>query len=163
MPTIESYESLSPFTLEEIVAAVNSVLRDQPSLKIQGRTVRFYISNNLLPPPQGGPKFARYSMEHLLRIVAIRRWMDEGISLEQAARRIQAGEHGGKRDAYPNENSRSRQKEAAPQNLAPESTGKAFNRIQLTQHLALEVADGADLELEIMGAIDALFALRKTI
>lgn len=100
MPTIEDYAALVPFDLDELVAASNAILRDRPTLQIQARTVRFYISNGLLPSPSGGPKFARYGMEHLRRIVAIREWLDQGMSLDQAAELIKEGKHGGETETH---------------------------------------------------------------
>ena len=81
MPKVEDYAPLAPFTLDELVSAANSVLRDRPHMEVQPRTVRYYISEGLLPPPTGGPKFARYSLEHLARIVEIRTSLDSGKSL----------------------------------------------------------------------------------
>lgn len=85
MPSLENYEPLAPFSLEELVDAANSLTRDLPR-PVSARTVRFYIQKGLVPPPTGSPKFARYGMEHLRRIVTIREQVESGGGLEGAAR-----------------------------------------------------------------------------
>ncbi len=97
MPSVESYEALAPFTLEELVTASNSILREEAGRDVQARTVRYYITRGLLASPVGGPKYARYSIEHLRRIVAIRQWVQKGASLEDCAERLARGDHGGER------------------------------------------------------------------
>lgn len=94
MPSIENYKGLAPFSMNELVSAANAILRDRPGLQIQDRTVRYYISEKLLTPPRGGPKMARYDFEHLQRIVAIRNWLDQGLSLGEARHRIAGDENG---------------------------------------------------------------------
>ncbi len=88
MPKVEDYASLAPFSLDELVAATNSILRDRPKLAVSSRTVRYYISKGLLPSPSGGPKFARYSWNHLDQIVKIRTYLDQGLSLDQVANEL---------------------------------------------------------------------------
>jgi len=95
MPSVESYEALAPFTLEELVTASNSILREEAGRDVQARTIRYYITRGLLASPVGGPKYARYSLEHLRRIVAIRQWVQKGASLEDCAERLARGDHGG--------------------------------------------------------------------
>lgn len=75
---------MGPFTIDELVSAVNSVLRDRPDLTVTKRTIRFYVAQGIIPPPRGAPKFARYPFENLLTIVAIRRMQDRGEKLEVA-------------------------------------------------------------------------------
>lgn len=85
MPTADDYEPLAPFTIDELVGAVNSVLRDRPHLHIQVRTVRYYIAKGLIRPPSGSPKFARYGMEHLRGILDLRAKLNEGSRLMEGA------------------------------------------------------------------------------
>ena len=87
MDLLRRYSNLGPFTIDELVSAVNSVLRDRPDLAISKRTIRFYVSQGIIPPPRGAPKFARYPFENLLTIVAIRRLQDQGDKLEIAQKR----------------------------------------------------------------------------
>ncbi len=88
MPTLAEFLRLSPFSLPELVDAVNAVLRARPALLIRERTVRFYISKRVIPGPFGSPKLARYEVEHLVRIVALRLLQDQGIPLDEASSRL---------------------------------------------------------------------------
>lgn len=81
MPTLSNYLRLAPFTLEELVDAANSVLRDRPKLHVTKRTVRYYVAERIVPPPVGSPKNARYGAEHLIRLVGARALADIGRSL----------------------------------------------------------------------------------
>lgn len=88
MPSLSEFLRLSPFSLPELVDAVNAVLRARPALLIRERTVRFYISKRVIPGPLGSPKLARYEVEHLVRIVALRLLQDQGIPLDEASSRL---------------------------------------------------------------------------
>lgn len=87
MDLLRRYQNLGPFTIDELVSAVNSVLRDRPDLGVTKRTIRFYVAEGIIPPPIGAPKFARYPFVSLLTIVAIRRLQDQGDKLEIAQKR----------------------------------------------------------------------------
>jgi DNA-binding transcriptional MerR regulator len=52
------------------------------------RTIRFYVQEGLLPPPDGERRGARYSDTHLERLLAIRRLQQDGLSLEAIRRRL---------------------------------------------------------------------------
>ena len=82
MPKLADYLRLAPFSVDELVEAANSVLRDRPRLHVARRTVRYYVGERVVPPPVGPPKHARYEADHLLRLVAARCLGDEGRSLE---------------------------------------------------------------------------------
>jgi DNA-binding transcriptional MerR regulator len=47
------------------------------------RTVRYYIKEGLLPPPQGSGPFSRYGYEHWLRLQFIKRLKDEYLPLSE--------------------------------------------------------------------------------
>ncbi|MCE9560186.1 MAG: MerR family transcriptional regulator [Armatimonadetes bacterium] len=125
-------------------------------MQIQGRTVRFYISNGLLPPPSGGPKYARYGIEHLLRIVAIRRWLDTGLTLDQAGEKIKLGEHGGETETV------QRRSNLLMETVSPmfapirTSSEDLVRRIRLTPHSVLEIAAEADLKTELDRVIEGV-------
>jgi len=163
MPTVEDYASLGPFTLDELVDATNSILREKPSLAIQARTVRYYISFGLLPPPSGGPKHARYGSEHLRRLVSIRRWIDGGLSLEQAAQRIALGEHGGESHTV-QRRSNLEVREARHEFRASDlpKSWPMVHRIPLTSHSVIEIDANAEIEVELKKAADALKTVLKT-
>ncbi len=150
VPTVDEYAPLAPYTLAELVVAVNAILRDRPRLKTSERTVRYYISNGLLPPPSGGPKYARYGIEHLRRIVSIRQWLDDGLTLEQAAEKIELGEHGGETETHQRRHS-SRVKDMPPPSSSPVQgiAKRTVRRINLTEHSILEISVEVDLNREL--------------
>ncbi|MFN3792226.1 MerR family transcriptional regulator [Massilia sp.] len=47
------------------------------------RTVRYYIQIGLVDRPEGETRAARYTQKHLEQLLAIRRWTQEGLSLER--------------------------------------------------------------------------------
>jgi DNA-binding transcriptional MerR regulator len=174
MPKLQSYAQLVPFSLEELVTAVNSVLRDRPRLAVQARTVRYYIGKGVLPPPGGSPKFARYDMPHLLGIVAIRCLQDLGMSLEDAARALKSIQ----RD--PDSIDRVQEMvERMPSSPAPESLmvserhmvstraakpmfGEPVVRYRLTEHLVLEAPSSLPYEDALQEASSAIWRLQNS-
>lgn len=90
MPTIADYLRLAPYSLDELVAATNGVLRGHPRLEVSRRTLRYYVAQGVLPPPSGPPKYARYEGEHLLRAVALRAISARGRTLAEAQRETES-------------------------------------------------------------------------
>lgn len=66
-------EDSREFTIDEL-----SLLTD-----LTKRTVRYYIQIGLLERPDGETRGARYGPRHLERLLAIRRWTQQGLSLER--------------------------------------------------------------------------------
>ncbi len=99
MPTLADYRRLSPFSIDELVDAVNAILRDRPRMEVSKRTVRYYVALGTLPAPRGTPKFARYEMEHLVRLVGARCLQDRGKSLDEAKEQVDHLLSGGLEDA----------------------------------------------------------------
>lgn len=151
MPSVEDYAPHAPFTLDELVVAANRILGNTPQLSIKDRTVRYYITERLLPPPSGGPKFARYGIEHLRRIVAIRGWLSEGVSLDEARNRL-----GGEsvRDYNQKEVRR-------PKVKGSDIAQRTVRRIYLTKSTVLEVDTEADLSRELEAAIAEIIRLKR--
>ena len=59
---------------------------------IPARTIRFYISKKLLPPPKGGGRTASYGTNHLERLQEIQALKDKGLSLgDIQQRKIEVG------------------------------------------------------------------------
>lgn len=83
MPKLEQYKVLQPYSLEELTDAANSLLRAKPQMQVNPRAIRYYISLGILPPPKGAPKVARYSYEHLTRLLAAKAFQDQGYRLER--------------------------------------------------------------------------------
>ncbi len=61
------------YSLKELCSAAN----------VTERTVRFYIKEGLLPPPEGSGPFSRYGPEHRLRLLLIRRLKAEFLPLSE--------------------------------------------------------------------------------
>ncbi len=53
---------------------------------ITARTIRYYISKNLLPPPTRAGRGAAYDETHLMRLIEIRDYKDQGHSLREIHR-----------------------------------------------------------------------------
>lgn len=83
MPKLKDYRILAPFTADELINNVNALLRGIPSAQIQKRTLRFYSSQGVLPPPKGPRSKARYGYEHLVILVALRTFKHLGLKLER--------------------------------------------------------------------------------
>lgn len=145
MPTPEDYQDLAPFTLDELVRAANSVLSDDPSLRVLPRTIRYHIAKGLLPPPSGPPRYARYGYEHLVKVVQIRRDQSRG----KGASEVGLGDRGAKQSmASPAEQSA---KPDQSVNAYVPAGGEGFKatqvlRVPLNPAVTLEVSCEVDLQ-----------------
>ncbi len=68
----------SAYTLDELTSATGVTVR----------TVRYYISEGLLPPPRGAGPGTRYTSEHLDRLILIGALKDAYLPLKEIRRRI---------------------------------------------------------------------------
>jgi DNA-binding transcriptional MerR regulator len=66
-------ETGNTFTLDELAATAG----------VNPRTIRYYIQLELIDPPQGQTRAARYSGLHLRRLLEIKRLTEQGFSLER--------------------------------------------------------------------------------
>lgn len=82
MPRLKDYEMLAPFSADELIRNANALLRHIPEAQLQKRTLRFYSSQGLLPPPEGPRSKAQYRYEHLVILVALRLFKQLGMKLE---------------------------------------------------------------------------------
>lgn len=80
------------FTAEELVRVAELALQSQrlPD-NLSVRTLRYYISQGLLPKPIGPTRNARYDQDHLRRLLAIRVMQSQGKSLEQIKLELEQG------------------------------------------------------------------------
>jgi DNA-binding transcriptional MerR regulator len=69
------------FSLEELCTLAN----------LPRRTVRYYIQLGLVDRPQGETRAARYRQKHLEQLLLVKKWTQEGVSLERI-RELQADE-----------------------------------------------------------------------
>ena len=72
-------ETAHTMTMEEIAAASG----------VPVRTIRFYITNRLLPGPGGRGRAAAYGEEHLLRLRVIRLLVEHHVPLEKIRQRLE--------------------------------------------------------------------------
>lgn len=84
MPTLAEVEKYLPLSMDELVRTTNVILHDIRRLHVNPRLVRYYVAEKVIPSPLGGPKFARYEMEHLARLVGTRLMLNDGRSLADA-------------------------------------------------------------------------------
>lgn len=82
MPRLKDYEILAPFSADELIRNANALLRHIPEAQLQKRTLRFYSSQGLLPPPEGPRSKAQYRYEHLVILVALRLFKQLGLKLD---------------------------------------------------------------------------------
>ncbi|MCW5946236.1 MAG: MerR family transcriptional regulator [Fimbriimonadales bacterium] len=177
MPTVRRYRSLAPFSLEELVDSANRLLRTGRGKELTKRTVRYYVSEGLIPPPIGPAKFARYTYQHLLMLIIVRASLDHGLRLEliskqlaelesapdevleQEAEKWLAGdETKPSLEIWP---SKSFSLSEAPRVYESrlrykESDERLVRRIPLTEHSFLEIDAEADLARELRAALRAL-------
>jgi len=55
---------------------------------VSRRTVRFYVQRELLPPPEGLGRGARYTDRHLARLLQIKGWQEQGVPLGEIGARL---------------------------------------------------------------------------
>ncbi len=84
-PRLERYRRLAPFSLEELTEATNGILGTFGLDEVTPRTVRYYISEGVLPPPEGSRKLARYPYTTLLALIAARAMQSRGWELGRIA------------------------------------------------------------------------------
>ena len=89
------------------------------------RTVRFYISEGLIDRPEGAKRGAWYEDRHLQQLLRIRRWSQDGLSLDQV------------RDAL-----QSAKVEGPPPRVAKPGSVDVWSRICLAEGLELHVEPG---------------------
>ena len=109
---------------------------------VPARTVRYYIQRELVDRPEGEKRGAYYTATHVEQLLRIRRWSEEGLSLERIARLLSA--------------------EAAPPSLAPQpGTLAVRTHVHLRPGLELVISpdeiglDQAELRQLIRSILDA--------
>jgi DNA-binding transcriptional MerR regulator len=67
------HQGANNFSLEELCTLAN----------LPRRTVRYYIQLGLVDRPEGETRAARYRQKHLEQLLLVKRWTQEGVSLER--------------------------------------------------------------------------------
>lgn len=98
---LREYRTLAPWSLRDLAALAGAILdasgvfplnvsaRARPS----ERTIRFYVAEGLVSPPEGRGTAATYSYRHLLQLLAIKLRQMEGATLDTITRDL--GDQGG--------------------------------------------------------------------
>ena len=98
---LREYRTLAPWGLRDLAALAGAILdasgifplnvsaRARPT----ERTIRFYVAQGLVSPPEGRGTAATYSYRHLLQVLAIKLRQMEGATLEAIIRDL--GDQGG--------------------------------------------------------------------
>lgn len=87
--TLSTFEHSPPMSANELLEAANRLLRQSTNQRVTERTLRYYVAKDLVPPPAGPPKLARYMFRHLVCLVAIKILQDLGFSLDGVKQEIQ--------------------------------------------------------------------------
>jgi DNA-binding transcriptional MerR regulator len=98
---LREYQALAPWSLRDLAALAGAILeasgifplnvsaRARPS----ERTIRFYVAQGLVSPPEGRGTAATYTYRHLLQVLAIKLRQMEGATLGTITRDL--GDQGG--------------------------------------------------------------------
>lgn len=128
-------------------------LADQAGLS--RRAVRFYVQRELLPPPHGRGRGARYDVSHLARLRRIQELQDAGYSLEQIRALLTQGSAGLTQPTQEPAKKSFAELPAAPRAAAPRtdpSPASAWTRLELLPGIELHVS--AELGAADRDAID---------
>ncbi len=99
--TLRQYRQLAPWNLHDLasvagalleasgVRPTNAAAKTRPS----DRTIRYYVAQGLMAPPEGRGTSATYSYKHLLQILLIKLRQMEGVPLSQIGTELE--EHAG--------------------------------------------------------------------
>ncbi len=93
LATLRSYGALAPWSLRDLVAVTSAVLQASDIVPLSAavrarpteRTIRFYVTRDLVQPPDGKGTAAVYSYRHFLQVLAIKLRQMEGATLEVLA------------------------------------------------------------------------------
>lgn len=158
----------APYSIEELLAAVNRILASGEQAPVSVRTLRFYIGQGVVARPIGSPKFARYGYEHLLMLLGARMLQDRGFKLDAIAAEVQEIRRG-RFDRFEEmiaEWLQRRGSRAVPMvrdgkaryetDGVLTTVGKPVTRIALTPNATIEVTLGTDLHAELLATQEAL-------
>lgn len=163
---LSEYKAKAPYTVNELLSAVNSLMGDED---MTVRTIRYYVGQGVLNRPYGAPKFARYGYEHLVCILAARMLQDRGWKLDRITQEL-AEARGGQPDAYakhveewlPTRVVRERRK---PYGTGSNGSTRSHNvhRFVLTEKSAIEISANTELKKELLDASKSLQKLVKSL
>jgi len=173
MSVLTAYRRYAPFKADQLVDAANTILSSVEAHGVTKRTLRFYTAQEVVPPPMGSPKFARYDYGHLLALLSARALQDRGKKLDQIRREVEdirRGEFARLESVVENWLAQSRMPppysvtETSPSYTSeklPESIrlGASVRRIALTPYATLEISEQAELKGELEAIVDVVKGL----
>jgi DNA-binding transcriptional MerR regulator len=112
------------FTIDDLAASVG----------IPIRTIRFYVSQGLLPGPGARGKLATYSDEHLLRLRLIRRLVDQRVPLAEIRERLESLTSAEIRDVLADEEQRSATRERAGEQSPKDYVAALLDQARAKHH-----------------------------
>lgn len=91
--SLREYRQLAPWSLRDLTALAAAILESAAVRPINAaaaaspseRTIRFYVTRNLVDPPEGRGTAATYSYRHLLQVLTIKLRQMEGRTLTAIA------------------------------------------------------------------------------
>lgn len=94
LTVLREYHALAPWSLRDLSALAGGILEASGVVPINAaasarpseRTIRFYVAQNLVSPPEGRGTAAIYTYRHLLQVLAIKLRQMEGATLETIVR-----------------------------------------------------------------------------
>ncbi len=99
-------------------------------VEVPRRTLRYYVQIGLLARPRGAGRGARYTSEHLERLLEIRKWQRAGLSLERIRELLSA--------------------EGAEEGLRPPPRPRSPGSVEVWSHVVL--GEGVELHVEAQRA-----------
>ncbi len=167
MSILANYRRYAPFTADKLVDAVNSVLSIKGAQPITKRTLRFYTAQEVVAPPMGSPKFARYGYEHLLMLLGARARQDQGMKLDQIkveVDEVKRGQYARMEQVVESWLGQAQVAQAQTASYDETEAGSLAGsevvvRVRLTPNSVLEVSQNAPLRAELEAARDALQTL----
>jgi hypothetical protein len=94
LTVLREYHALAPWSLRDLAALAGGILDASGVVPINAaasarpseRTIRFYVAQNLVSPPEGRGTAAIYTYRHLLQVLAIKLRQMEGATLDTIVR-----------------------------------------------------------------------------
>ena len=94
LTVLREYHALAPWSLRDLSALAGGILEVSGVVPINAaasplpseRTIRFYVAQGLVSPPEGRGTAAIYTYRHLLQVLAIKLRQMEGATLETIVR-----------------------------------------------------------------------------
>ena len=99
--TLRQYRQLAPWNLHDLASVASALLEASgvrptnaaAKTRPSDRTIRYYVAQGLMAPPEGRGTSATYSYKHLLQILLIKLRQMEGVPLSQIGTELE--EHAG--------------------------------------------------------------------